>query len=366
MSTGDQCHSIANQRAAISIYAAKHGLAVVRTYEDAGKSGLTASGRPGLKRLIEDIQTGSNDFSVVLVYDISRWGRFQDADESAYYEFLCKKSGVSVIYCAEQFGSVQTIAGTIAKGIKRAMAGEFSRELSARTFASQMRLAKIGNKLGRQAVYGYRRVLIGSNGRTKRVLERGEHKAIKTDSVTLLPGPPDEIRTVRWIFRIYATGNIGAKAIADRLTKRGVSPPGKRWGLSTIQRILANETYIGTLVWNRTSEKLKTRQARNPPEQWIRVEGAHQPIIGHELFGVVQKVLRKRGLPRFSSEVLLQKLSQALGRHGRLTQKIINADPRLPHAHSYWKRFGSIRRAYELIGYRPSHARQAPLVRDTA
>ena len=89
MSTDHQRYSTENQQAAIAKYASQHGMDIVRTYADEGKSGLSLEGRDALKRLIHDVESGQPDFGAVLVYDISRWGRFQDADESAYYEYLC-------------------------------------------------------------------------------------------------------------------------------------------------------------------------------------------------------------------------------------------------------------------------------------
>ena len=86
MSTEHQKYSTENQAEAIQQYAARRGLMIVRTYADQGKSGLRIDGRDALKQLINDVQTGAADFTTILVYDISRWGRFQDADESAYYE----------------------------------------------------------------------------------------------------------------------------------------------------------------------------------------------------------------------------------------------------------------------------------------
>ena len=85
MSTEHQRYSTENQADAIRQYADRRGLRVVRTYADEGKSGLRLDGRDALKRLIEDVQGGKADFTTILVYDVSRWGRFQDADESAYY-----------------------------------------------------------------------------------------------------------------------------------------------------------------------------------------------------------------------------------------------------------------------------------------
>ena len=103
MSTEHQKYSTENQGDAIRIYADLHNMEIVRTYSDAGKSGLKIEGRIGLRQLIDDVEDGQTEFDVILVYDISRWGRFQDADESAYYEYLCRRSGISVHYCAEQF-----------------------------------------------------------------------------------------------------------------------------------------------------------------------------------------------------------------------------------------------------------------------
>jgi len=103
MSTEHQKYSTENQAEAMQQYAARRGIEIVRTYADAGKSGLSLDGRDGLKQLIEDVQNKTADFTTILVYDISRWGRFQDADESAYYEYICKRAGISVQYCAEQF-----------------------------------------------------------------------------------------------------------------------------------------------------------------------------------------------------------------------------------------------------------------------
>ncbi len=94
MSTEHQKYSTENQSEAIRAYAARRGMEIVRTYADAGKSGLRLDGRDALKRLLADVEDGTKDFDAILVYDISRWGRFQDADESAYYEYRCKRAGI--------------------------------------------------------------------------------------------------------------------------------------------------------------------------------------------------------------------------------------------------------------------------------
>jgi DNA invertase Pin-like site-specific DNA recombinase len=85
MSTEHQQYSIANQSAIIQEYAGSHSIEIVRTYVDR-KSGLALAGRHGLQDLLRTVESGSADFSILLVYDVSHWGRFQDVDEGAFYD----------------------------------------------------------------------------------------------------------------------------------------------------------------------------------------------------------------------------------------------------------------------------------------
>lgn len=207
MSTEHQKYSTENQGDAIQRYAAERGIKIIRTYADEGKSGLRLDGRDALKLLFSDVQGGRADFEAILVYDISRWGRFQDADESAYYEYICRRAGIAVHYCAEQFENDGSPISTIVKGVKRAMAGEYSRELSTKVFAGQCRLIELGYRQGGPAGLGLRRTLVDQGGTIKGELERGEQKSIQTDRVVLAPGPEQEIETVHHIYRAFVTGN---------------------------------------------------------------------------------------------------------------------------------------------------------------
>src|SRR6266567_8589503 len=94
--------------------------------------GLVLRLRGGLRQLLQDVVAGTAPYKVILVYDVSRWGRFQDTDESAHYEFLCKSAGVPVHYCAEPFKNNTSSPAVVMKTLKRIMAAEYSRELSER------------------------------------------------------------------------------------------------------------------------------------------------------------------------------------------------------------------------------------------
>ena len=121
MSTEHQRYSISNQSAAIALYAAAHNMGIIRSFVDGGKTGTTIKCRKGLQELLRLVASGAADFKQVLVYDVSRWGRFPDSDEAAHYEFLCKQAGIAVHYCAEQFDNDNSTTSNLLKALKQVM-----------------------------------------------------------------------------------------------------------------------------------------------------------------------------------------------------------------------------------------------------
>lgn len=257
MSTEHQQYSTLNQEDTVREYAERRGFQIVRTYADEGKSGLNVAGRESLRQMIADVQSGNADFDVILVYDVSRWGRFQDADESAYYEYLCKQAGIAVHYCAEQFENDGGPTSTIIKSVKRAMAGEYSRELSSKVFQGQCRLIELGFRQGGAAGYGLRRMMIDQGGEPKSLLNRGECKSLQTDRVILVLGPEEEVRVVRRMYQMFVTEGKRESEIAAVLNAEGIRTDLDRpWNRGTVNQVLTNEKYIGNNVYNRTSFKL--------------------------------------------------------------------------------------------------------------
>jgi DNA invertase Pin-like site-specific DNA recombinase len=353
MSTDHQKYSTENQAEALKRYAQQRGIEIVCTYADEGKSGLRLDGRDALKRLIDDVQSKRANFETILVYDVSRWGRFQDADESAYYEYICKRAGISVQYCAEQFENDGSPVSTIVKGVKRAMAGEYSRELSAKVFTGQCRLIELGFRQGGPAGYGLRRRLIDQAGVTKAELTRGEHKSIQTDRVVLVPGPAEELDTVRWIYQSFVKSGVSESELADLLNERNIRTDlGRHWTRGTVHQILINEKYIGNNVWNRNSFKLKNKRVRNGPAMWIRAEGVFEPIVDLSLFEAAQAIIGERS-HKLSNQEMLESLQRLLQKRGYLSGLIIDEDEQLPSSSAYQCRFGSLLRAYELVGFTP-------------
>lgn len=353
MSTDHQRYSAENQSDAIRRYAEARGIEIVRTYADHGKSGLSIAGRAGLQRLLDDVRSGRADFSVILVYDVSRWGRFQDADESAFYEYQCRRAGISVEYCIDGFENDGSPVATIVKGVKRALAGESSRLLSVRVFAGQCRLIELGFRQGGPAGYGLRRRLVDGAGAAKGDLSRGEQKSIQTDRVVLVPGPPEEVETVRWIYRAFVEEGRPEREIADILNGRGIRTDlGRPWTRGTVHQVLINEKYAGDNVWNRVSCKLQGARVRNGRDMWVRRDGAFEAVVDRLLFDAAQVIIHERSR-RLTDEEMLEALRRLLARRGYLSGLVIDEAENTPSSGAYQSRFGSLLRAYQLVGFTP-------------
>jgi DNA invertase Pin-like site-specific DNA recombinase len=353
MSTEHQQYSTDNQAITIRRFADLHGYEIVHTYKDDGKSGLNLSGRAGLKLLLADIEAGRTDFQALLVYDVSRLGRFQDPDEAATHELRIRAAGIQVEYCAEQFRNDGSISSSIIKTVKRTMAAEYSRELSVKVFAGQANLIRRGYRQGGAAGFGLRRLLVDVNGESKGELGRGEHKSIATDRVILVPGPPGEVAVVREVYRLFTDAEKSERDMANLLNERGlVTDLGRAWTRGTVHQLLINEKYVGDNVWARTSFKLKRKHILNAEDEWIRAEGAFTPVVDRAAFARTRAIIDARSA-KLSDDVMLELLASIFNTKGMLTGLIIDEAEGAPSSSAYRSRFGSLLRAYELVGFAP-------------
>jgi DNA invertase Pin-like site-specific DNA recombinase len=353
MSTEHQQYSTENQSDAIARYAEQHGMEIVVTHADSGKSGLTLAGREELQKLLEEAESGNADFSAVLVYDVSRWGRFQDVDESAYHEYVCRRAGVNVHYCAEQFENDGSPISNLIKSVKRTMAGEYSRELSVKVFAGQCRLIELGYRQGGPAGYGLRRQLVAMDGTPKELLSRGQQKSIQTDRVILVPGPADELQVVREIFKAFTQDERTEAQIAQSLNDRGLlTDLARQWTRGNVHQLLTNPKYAGMNVYNRKSFKLKKRRIANPPGMWIRKEAAFEAVIAPEVFNRAQQIIQARS-KHYTDDEMLEQLRNLFTRYGTLSGVLIDESEGMPSSSAYRSRFSSLARAYTLVGFTP-------------
>lgn len=350
MSTEHQRYSLENQAAAIADYALMHGLHIQKTYADEGKSGLDLKGRKALQNLLSDALSPTRTFDTILVLDVSRWGRFQDPDQSAYYEFLVRQAGVQVCYCGELFENDGGVVSNIVKQLKRVMAAEYSRELSAKVTRAKLQQARLGFRQGGVAPYGFRRLLASSDGTPRHLLQTGQRKWLHEDRVYTVPGPPEEQAVVRKIFQLLVSAGGSFTRVAQQLNEAGVRGPGGRaWGYKTVAGLIRNELCVGDYVYNRAICRMRQTRRRRPSSEWVRVT-VGPPIVNRRLFDRAN-ALAGQARVRWTEKEMLKRLSRLLAREGRLSPTIIDEAKDTPTYMTYVLRFGSISRAYDAIGY---------------
>ncbi|QTC92861.1 recombinase family protein [Brevundimonas goettingensis] len=349
MSTDHQRFSLENQAASIASYAEAEGFEIVKSYVDAGRSGLSAAGRLGLAQLLADVIGGQADFQTILVLDVSRWGRYQDTDEAAHYEYLCRSRGVAVVYCAEAFGD--GFAGSIVKHLKRVMAAEYSRELSAKVRAAKRLNAEMGHTSGGPAPYGFCRKTFNPDGTEDRLLRPGERKSRITQSVRYAPAGEAETAVIRTIFRLFVSKGKRQADIAQLLNRKGSFwTDGSPWTKERVGRVLRCELVTGTQAFGKSTHHLATPVQHHPRGAWATTQ-VMKPLLSQRLFSAAQGRLRELdGLYTQTEEEMVEGLRRIARREGKVTCSLIDAEPGLHGSRAYISRFGSVGRAYRLAG----------------
>lgn len=350
MSTEHQRYSTELQAAEIARYAENRGYQIVRTYADDGISGVSIKSRKGLQRLLADVVGGEPGYDVVLVYDVSRWGRFQNPDQSAHYEFLCADAGVPVEYCAEQFPNDGSLSSTLLKSLRRAMAAEYSRELSVKVSAGLRKSVQMGFWHGGPAGYGLRRQIVGPDGTLGAVLQYGQGKAIQGCHSILVPGPADEVAVVQRIYRMFAVAGINRTRISAVLNAEGVlAEAGCQWSWQSVTQVLSNPKYVGDLVGFRTRAYLGARRERRQPSDWEWKRGAFEPIVSRRLFDTAKRILDARP-KRLTRDEMIEGLRRVYDQHGKLSCRLIDEAPGVPPFRTYCAIFGGLPVLCGLIG----------------
>lgn len=372
-----QENSVEIQQDQVRQFARENEIEIIREFADRGKSGLSTEGRDGFNEMIRDyIEGGKESFEFVLVLDVSRWGRYQDTDLSAYYTGLCAKHGKQVVFTSIGFGEQNDLLHGLHLSIERYRAASYSRELSTKVFKGCAKIAEQGFRAGGMPPYGFHRLLLDEKRNPVQILERGQRKSIQNQRVTLTPGNPDEVAVVERIFKDFVKREYEPKQIALLLNKQNIpSPGGCLWSSASVRSILENELYAGTMVYNRTTQRLKSASHHNPKEEWIRTENAFPAIIDRKLFDRAQEMIFESEETRrikYSAEDMLERLRLIYEQYGTVRTSLVAADKKMVSAATYAHRFKTFVGAYqhlfsEVIDSRRAEVTQTikQLVRET-
>jgi len=342
MSTERQDYSIDFQMATNAAYAMEHGLEIVRTYEDAGISGLSLAKRAGLKQLLAEVVTGEADFSTILVYDVSRWGRFQNPDQAAHYEFLCSEAGVRVAYCAEPFENDGSPTSALLKHLKRAMAAEYSRDLSQKVSRAQRGLLSEGYWTGGRVPFAFRRVFTYRDGPPVPAVTNALMRKQQGVRTRLILGPDSEVALVRRIFRMYLRSTATFATVSRALARdRMVRDTWGFWSPRRVAHTLRNEVYAGRLIGGRRIRGVgETWGVPAPREQWIVAEDAVPAVVSEDTFQAARRKRLRRSGP-ITREAALADVRRVAAEHGDISQRLLRLHGRYSQG-VYARIFGSI------------------------
>ena len=264
-------YSLDAQKARMKAYADFNGYTIAGEYEDAGKSGKSIEGRAEFSRMMEDIKSGKDGVSYVLVFKLSRFGR-NAADVLSTLQVM-QDFGVNLI-CVEDGIDSSKDAGKLMISVLSAVA-EIEREnIRVQTMEGRIQKAREGKWNGGFAPYGYRLV----DGK----LEVNE----------------EEAAAIRVIFDQYVHTSIGANGISKYLENHGIRKIQRQNGKSPlfnsqlIRMILKNPVYCGKIAYGRRKTE-KVHGTRNQyhlveQENYLLVDGIHEPIVSEELWQAAQ------------------------------------------------------------------------------
>lgn len=290
-----QENSVPLQRDFVHDLLQKHDVEIIHEEADEGVSGLTAN-RPGFNRLFKDwiLNPSAPQFDYVIAYDVSRWGRFEDADEAGYYEFQCKQAGKEVVYARRGFSTEeQRGMSQVQTAFERWMSFQYSKKLSEDVIRGCLEISSQGYSVGGQAPYGLARMLLSAGDRKPiRIMQDGEHKSVANERITFVPKGDHTTATVVRIFDLFSFKSLDPQEVAHTLNEEGlVSANGSEWSKGKVLRILSNPAYKGTLIYNKTWGRLHKKKRENPVSQWVICDSAFEAIIDPERFDAVQEQL---------------------------------------------------------------------------
>ena len=295
--------SISNQRELLTSVCKAQGWNIAEVYQDDGFTGLNMD-RPGLQKLLRDIELGK--INLLITKDLSRLGRNYLQTGHLIEDFF-PRHGVRYIALNDGIDT-QADSNEIAP-FKNILNEMYSRDISKKVHSSYMVSARKGSFTGCVAPLGYRK-------------DPDQHGHLLIDEETA--------PIIRHIFDMALQGH-GPNYIRRRLEEERVPCPawwnrerGLRntrktkwekadpengmyiWDFTVIKDLLLNPVYIGCMASQKRHYRFKIGTiGEKRPDEWLVVEGTHEPIIDRATFEIVQEKLRSRQRVRSNGELSL-------------------------------------------------------------
>jgi site-specific DNA recombinase len=307
--------SLAGQRADIERFASENNFKINRWYEDDGISGDATEKRAGFQEM-HRAATNGRDFDVIIVWDLSRFGRFDSIEAGRWIDPL-RRAGVKLVTVKDGPADWNSFEGRVMSAINSEAKHQFLKGIAESASRGKVQRAQEGRLCGQAAPYGYDRMEVDQQGQQQGRLATGSRVRNRLWRVTLVPSDdPVRAETLKWLFDQYANTDIGLRSLAESLNGRGIpSPRDGAWWIGTVREILRNEVYTGDFIWAKrqmgkyrriSGTSVKKCESvemtaggnpsvrRNTPEEWIVVKNAHPALIDRSTFERVQEKLALR------------------------------------------------------------------------
>lgn len=288
-----ESNSVTSQREILKEYLKLHpDIELYDYYVDDGWSG-TNFDRPDFTRMMEDVYTGN--VNCVIVKDLSRFGR-NYSDSGNYIDKVFVKLGIRFIALNNGVDTASNNMNAATQCISVGVTNVINESIAATTSVNVRGTLNVnraqGKFIGSFPTYGY-------------LKDPNDHHKLIIDEETA--------PVVRSIFERFIAGK-SIIGIAKELNEEGIPNPSMYkklkgfnykhpvgrsndglWPDSSVRRILQNEMYIGNMVQGKnTTYSYKIKQCRAiPKEDWIIVEGTHEPIVSKEIFEKAQSLFNK-------------------------------------------------------------------------
>jgi site-specific DNA recombinase len=244
-------------------------------------SGESLVHRPKMLELLKEVE--AKEYDAVLVMDMDRLGRGKMQEQGLILETF-QKSRTKIITPRKTYDLSDEWDEEYSE-FESFMARKELKLITRRLQGGRVRSVEEGNYIATRPPYGY---LIEKNDQSRYLIPH-----------------PEQAPIVKMIYEWYAhddsTKRLGTSRIANELNKLGYKTyTGKKWQASSVLTIIKNAVYAGRIQWKRKEIKksvdaTKTKDTRTRPrDEWIDVEGKHQPLISMELYQKAQEILKKK------------------------------------------------------------------------
>ena len=287
-----ESNSITNQRELIQSYAKNNEIELVKEYVDDGYSGTTYD-RPALKDLMEEISKKNRAFDIIIVKDLSRFGR-DYIGAGTYIQKIFPQLHIRFISVNDNYDSKHADMSdtNLMLPIRNFINDSYARDISNKVKSSQKMKREKGEYIGSFAPYGYKKS------------EENKNKLIVDENIRDI---------IKSIFDMKLKG-YSSKAIAEELNDLGIDSPKvykekqglhytggfkvlkvRNWSAKSINRIIENEVYIGTMLQGKsaTINYKNKKQIEKDKRDWVKVEHTHEGIISKEVFYIANRMLKR-------------------------------------------------------------------------